>query len=189
MVDSIAYTMYYLPVSFSIATVVGEVSRYMGSSCMQRHMEELAEVDMKKQIAMSIQREFEIAVRERQDDEPLNIPLPRKFNSLLEVDIFRIGLKECKPKGTFSPEVSFRTKLMDVDTKKVVYNKIFIYTHYSHSSDFEKPYYYILEPSPKCRRMSSYCDDETRSIFKTEIENSIMALSHVLKREIGPPVK
>jgi hypothetical protein len=181
--------IFYLPMSLPFATVMGEASQYSGNSCMQRHMDELAETDLKKEIATSIQREFEIAVMEGQNDELLNIPLPRKFKSFLEVDILHIGLKECKPKGTFSPEVSFRTKLWDVATKKVVYNKIFIYTHYSHSSDFEKPYYYFLPPSPICRRMSSYCDDETRTIFKTEIANSIQALSHVLKQEIGPPVK
>jgi hypothetical protein len=183
-----AYTI-YLPLSLPIAAILGEASNYMGSSCMQRHMDELAETDLKKQIATRIQREFEIAPIEEQNDKHLNISLPMKFKSFLEVDILHIGLKECKPKGHFSPEVSFHTKLWDVPTKQVVYNKIFIYTHYSHSSDFEKPYYYFLPPSPTCRRMSSYCDDETRTIFKTEIANSIQALSRVLKQEIGPPVK
>jgi hypothetical protein len=180
--------IFYLPLALPLAAVTGEASQYWWKSCMQRHMDDLTVDDLQKEVVSTIQKEFDITEMENQNRENMDAKIFEKVKSFLEINILYIGLKECKPRGKFSPELSFRVKLWSVASKKVVYNKIFIFTNYSHSADFVKPYYYFLAPSPICREMNSYCDDRTRTIFRTEISNSIKAVGQVLRKDIGSPV-
>lgn len=177
---------YYLYLTFVLpyTAITGEASQYMWKSCMERHMEELSKFDLQKEIISAIQKEIYGSINENPTEKYLAEQNPEVLKNLLQVDIIHIGLRECVNRGEFSPEISFCVKLWNVASKKLVYNKIFIYSNFNRRSDPIKPYFSLINAS-ECREMESYCDDETRTVFRTEISNSINAMAQVLVKEMG----
>lgn len=147
-------------------------------------MEELSKFDLQKEIISAIQKEIYGSTNENPTEKYLAEQNPEVVKSLLQVDIIHIGLRECVNRGEFSSEISFCVKLWNVASKKLIYNKIFIHSNSNRRSDPIRPYFSLIYGS-ECREMESYCNDETRTVFRTEISNSINAMAQVLVKEMG----
>jgi hypothetical protein len=184
----------YLAGAVPYAAVAGEVSQSVWSSCMDSFMAELSKADLQEEITLTIQNEIYGNANATSNEKFLTEPNPDRAKSLLQVSIIHIGLTECTIRGTYNPEISFYVKLWHVASKKLVFNKIFIFTSADRRTDTIKPYFSLIYGS-ECREMKSYCNDETQPVFKTEISNAINAVGQALVKEIGllekpiPPIE
>jgi hypothetical protein len=117
-----------------------------------------------------------------QEPDPLDGASKAGFKTVLQSEIVRLQLVECRDRGKFCLDMALHARLWDLDSGRYTYNKVFVYT----GDPVSSPSYEIRAwPDPLCRKMDLYCNAEARETFRREITSGLQQIAEMISDDVA----
>jgi hypothetical protein len=182
------YYVAYLPVGLAAGAIAGKAAQNKWQPCLQ----ELAQEIKENEPTAGLQSKLDEKLKKFPASKVVALPAegeafkgsgPRDLKSLLQVEVQRIQIRECLPRGSFCVEVAIRARLWTIPGYSLYLDKVLVYTgtrlYERLPSEIQVPI-----PSP-CRKMEGYCGPQGRQQFREEIATAIPNLVDQLLIEVG----
>jgi hypothetical protein len=178
----------YLPVGAAIGAIAGTSAAHKWQPCLDELTRELRDLEasalLSRELADTLGKYCSVPPQLLAPDAGQEPPADRReLKSLLKAEISRIAIRESRDRGTFCVEVALKARLEEVNSQKVVYDRVLVYSAIS-PLQREAGEVQALKPST-CRKMDEYCGAAGRQVFREEVAAGLRALVDSLLDDLG----